>query len=110
MVEPEVADMVILPIDGIVTGVRAGVPPVPGQVKPLVGRTGPGQREQVTSHLDRDVAGEGLGLRDRDRAAGRLPGIAGDAAPLLERGRGGGEQRLGRAYLGGEPSETVDGV
>src|SRR5580693_10205795 len=67
VVEQVVADMVILPIDGVVAGVRPGVPPVPGQVVTLVGGARPGQREQIAGHLDSGVAGERLGLGDGDR-------------------------------------------
>src|SRR5580692_790019 len=86
--EQEVADVVVLPVGRVMAGVGAGVAPVPGQVMPLVGGAGAAQREQVAGHLDRDLAGERLGLSDRDRAAGRRLGVPWLAAHLLQDGRG----------------------
>src|ERR1700727_1979044 len=104
VVEQVVADMVILPIDGVVASVRPGVPPVSGQVVTLIGGAPPGQREPIAGHLDSGVAGERLGLGDGDRAARRFLGVAGKAGHLRQRGRrrpagpGGLEERprLGR--------------
>src|ERR1700722_5454594 len=110
VVEQVIADMVILPIDGVVASVRPGVPPVSGQVVTLIGGARPGQREQIAGHLDSGVAGERLSLGDGNRAARRFLGVAGEAGPLGQRGRRRGEQRLGRRHLGGEPAEAVDRV
>src|SRR5580658_427156 len=101
VVKQVVADVVVLPVDWIVTGMGAGVAPVTAEVVALIGGAGTAEREQVARDLDRHFAGKGLGLRHSQRSAGRFTRVARVPGDFVQRGRGPGKQRLRGLHAGG---------